>query len=90
MNIWLHKLKHVQLLSADMRLFLVVEFQFCLKLSLLAALPPSYGIYIDVESKFSSRRAFNYTMLLVVYSLYLCNGRMTFLVFQLRLSRQDD
>ncbi|XP_022146265.1 DNA repair protein RAD51 homolog 2 isoform X2 [Momordica charantia] len=36
--------------------------QFCLKLSLLAALPPSYGglggrvIYIDVESKFSSRR----------------------------------
>uniref|UniRef100_A0A9I9DXH5 RecA family profile 1 domain-containing protein n=1 Tax=Cucumis melo TaxID=3656 RepID=A0A9I9DXH5_CUCME len=36
--------------------------QFCLKLSFLAALPPSYGgldgrvIYIDVESKFSSRR----------------------------------
>ncbi|TYK14345.1 DNA repair protein RAD51-like protein 2 isoform X1 [Cucumis melo var. makuwa] len=35
--------------------------QFCLKLSFLAALPPSYGgldgrvIYIDVESKFSSR-----------------------------------
>nr|XP_023881888.1 DNA repair protein RAD51 homolog 2 isoform X2 [Quercus suber] len=36
--------------------------QFCLKLSLLASLPASYGgldghvIYIDVESKFSSRR----------------------------------
>ncbi|KAK3008286.1 hypothetical protein RJ639_013279 [Escallonia herrerae] len=36
--------------------------QFCLKLSLLASLPSSYGglngrvIYIDVESKFSSRR----------------------------------
>ncbi|PKU81224.1 DNA repair protein RAD51 like 2 [Dendrobium catenatum] len=36
--------------------------QFCLKLSLLAALPASYGgldgrvIYIDTESKFSSRR----------------------------------
>ncbi|XP_035839541.1 DNA repair protein RAD51 homolog 2 isoform X2 [Helianthus annuus] len=36
--------------------------QFCLKLSLLAALPSCYGgldgqvIYIDVESKFSSRR----------------------------------
>ncbi|KGN47322.1 DNA repair protein RAD51 homolog 2 [Cucumis sativus] len=36
--------------------------QFCLKLSFLAALPPSYGgldgrvIYIDVESKFSSKR----------------------------------
>ncbi|KAK4850665.1 hypothetical protein QYF36_008793 [Acer negundo] len=36
--------------------------QFCLKLSLLAALPAHYGgldgrvIYIDVESKFSSRR----------------------------------
>ncbi|XP_062171365.1 DNA repair protein RAD51 homolog 2 isoform X1 [Alnus glutinosa] len=36
--------------------------QFCLKLSLLASLPVSYGgldgrvIYIDVESKFSSRR----------------------------------
>ncbi|XP_042476278.1 DNA repair protein RAD51 homolog 2 [Macadamia integrifolia] len=36
--------------------------QFCLKLSLLAALPASYGglnghvIYIDIESKFSSRR----------------------------------
>lgn len=35
---------------------------FCLKLSFLAALPSSYGgldgrvIYIDVESKFSSRR----------------------------------
>lgn len=36
--------------------------QFCLKLALLASLPTSYGglggsvIYIDVESKFSSRR----------------------------------
>ncbi|KAI3461487.1 hypothetical protein Pfo_018150 [Paulownia fortunei] len=36
--------------------------QFCLKLALLAALPTSYGglggrvIYVDVESKFSSRR----------------------------------
>ncbi|KAK9276404.1 hypothetical protein L1049_005937 [Liquidambar formosana] len=36
--------------------------QFCLKLSLLASLPTSYGgldgrvIYMDVESKFSSRR----------------------------------
>lgn len=36
--------------------------QFCMKLALLAALPTSYGglggqvIYIDVESKFSSRR----------------------------------
>ncbi|XP_065869001.1 DNA repair protein RAD51 homolog 2 isoform X1 [Euphorbia lathyris] len=36
--------------------------QFCLKMSLLASLPASYGgldshvIYIDVESKFSSRR----------------------------------
>ncbi|XP_057999190.1 DNA repair protein RAD51 homolog 2 isoform X2 [Hevea brasiliensis] len=36
--------------------------QFCLKISLLASLPASYGgldghvIYIDVESKFSSRR----------------------------------
>ncbi|XP_052186093.1 DNA repair protein RAD51 homolog 2 isoform X3 [Diospyros lotus] len=36
--------------------------QFCMKLSLLASLPPNFGgldghvIYIDVESKFSSRR----------------------------------
>ncbi|KAK4483142.1 hypothetical protein RD792_010322 [Penstemon davidsonii] len=36
--------------------------QFCLKLALLASLPTSYGglgghvIYVDVESKFSSRR----------------------------------
>lgn len=51
---------------------LLDEFQFCLKLSFLAALPPSYGglagrvIYIDVESKFSSRRYFKYPMLLVI------------------------
>ncbi|KAG6605511.1 DNA repair protein RAD51-like 2, partial [Cucurbita argyrosperma subsp. sororia] len=42
--------------------YMFKSFRFCLKLSLLAALPPSYGsldgrvIYIDVESKFSSRR----------------------------------
>lgn len=36
--------------------------QFCLKLSLLASLPANFGgldgrvIYIDVESKFSSKR----------------------------------
>lgn len=40
----------------------LIKLQFCLKLSLLASLPASYGgldgrvIYIDVESKFSSRR----------------------------------
>lgn len=40
----------------------LIKMQFCLKLSLLASLPASYGgldgrvIYIDVESKFSSRR----------------------------------
>ena len=39
-----------------------MELQFCLKLSLLASLPASYGgldgrvIYIDAESKFSSKR----------------------------------
>ncbi|KAF8397619.1 hypothetical protein HHK36_016539 [Tetracentron sinense] len=39
-----------------------IALQFCMKLSLLAALPTSFGglngrvIYIDVESKFSSRR----------------------------------
>lgn len=58
------KVKHFKLISSDSLLLLVVESQFCLKLSLLAALPPSYGglggrvIYIDVESKFSSRRYF--------------------------------
>ena len=40
----------------------VILMQFCLKLALLAALPECYGglngrvIYIDTESKFSSRR----------------------------------
>ena len=39
-----------------------VKLQICMKLSLLASLPTAYGglnghvIYIDVESKFSSKR----------------------------------
>jgi RAD51-like protein 1 len=42
----------------------VIPVQFCLKLSLLAALPACYGglngqvVYIDAESKFSSRRCY--------------------------------
>lgn len=68
----------------------VFGFQFCLKLSFLAALPSSYGgldgrvIYIDVESKFSSRRYLN--MPLYWMFLYLCNGCMTSLPFHLPVS----
>ncbi|KAK2975367.1 hypothetical protein RJ640_012378 [Escallonia rubra] len=48
--------------------------QFCLKLSLLASLPSSYGglngrvIYIDVESKFSSRRYLRNALTIYVIS----------------------
>lgn len=44
----------------------MVELQFCLKLALLASLPANYGgldgqvMYIDVESKFSSKRLLHF------------------------------
>ena len=54
-----------------------IKLQFCLKLSLLASLPASYGgldghvIYIDVESKFSSRRYLKHTFKLPFFQVFV-------------------
>ena len=57
--------------------FWFCTLQFCLKLALLAALPEYYGgldgrvVYIDTESKFSSRRQLKF--LFTVYYSQVCS-----------------
>lgn len=63
------------------------KMQFCMKLSLLASLPAKFGgldgraIYVDVESKFSSRRYPRHAFL-----VYLLSG-LWFLLYFINLVR---